>query len=27
MWISDGRLERIQNRDDLKIEVGKIDGV
>jgi putative ABC transport system ATP-binding protein len=26
MWISDGRLERIQNRDELQIEVGKING-
>jgi putative ABC transport system ATP-binding protein len=26
MWISDGRLERIQNREDVKIEVGKIEG-
>jgi len=26
VWISDGRLERIQNREDVKIEVGKIEG-
>jgi putative ABC transport system ATP-binding protein len=26
MWISDGKLERIQNREDLKIEVGTIEG-
>jgi putative ABC transport system ATP-binding protein len=26
MWISDGLLERIQNREDLKIEVGTIQG-
>ena len=26
MWISDGRLERIRNREDVKIEVGKIEG-
>jgi putative ABC transport system ATP-binding protein len=26
MWISDGRLERIQNREDVKIEVGRIEG-
>jgi putative ABC transport system ATP-binding protein len=26
MWISDGRLERIQNREDLKIEAGTIEG-
>jgi putative ABC transport system ATP-binding protein len=26
MWVSDGRLERIQNRDDLKIEEGTIEG-
>jgi putative ABC transport system ATP-binding protein len=26
MWVSDGRLERIQNREDLKIEVGTIEG-
>src|SRR5438477_12726878 len=26
LWISDGRVERIQNREDLKIEVGTIEG-
>src|SRR5437764_1006795 len=26
LWISDGRVERIQNRQDLKIEVGTIEG-
>src|SRR5450432_1702443 len=26
LWISDGQVERIQNRDDLKIEVGTIEG-
>src|SRR5205085_8876394 len=26
LWISDGRVERIQNRDELKIEVGTIKG-
>ncbi len=26
IWIRDGRVEKIQNREDLKIEVGKIDG-
>ena len=26
MWISDGKLERIQNREDVKIEVGRIEG-
>ena len=25
LWISDGRVERIQNREDLKIEVGTIE--
>jgi putative ABC transport system ATP-binding protein len=23
-WLSDGRIERIQNREELKIEVGTI---
>ncbi len=27
MWISDGKLERIQNRDDLNIQVGTIEGM
>jgi putative ABC transport system ATP-binding protein len=26
VWISDGRIDRIINREDLKIEVGTIDG-
>src|SRR5215203_5842583 len=26
IWISDGRVERIQKRDELTIEVGKIEG-
>ncbi len=26
LWISDGQVERIQNRKDLKIEVGTIEG-
>ena len=26
IWISDGRVDKIQNRDDLKIEVGSIEG-
>ncbi len=26
LWISDGRVERIQNREDVKIEVGSIEG-
>ncbi len=27
LWLSDGKLERIQNRDELRIEEGKIEGV
>ena len=27
LWISDGRVERIQRREDLKIEVGTIEGM
>src|SRR3954468_19440492 len=26
IWISDGKVEKIQNREDLKIEVGTIEG-
>ena len=26
IWISDGRIGRIQNRDELDINVGTIDG-
>jgi putative ABC transport system ATP-binding protein len=26
LWISDGKVERIQNREDVKIEVGTIEG-
>jgi putative ABC transport system ATP-binding protein len=27
LWISDGKVERIQNREDVKIEVGTIEGM
>jgi len=26
VWMRDGRVDRIINRDELKIEVGQIDG-
>jgi putative ABC transport system ATP-binding protein len=26
IWIRDGRVDQIMNREDLKIEVGTIDG-
>jgi putative ABC transport system ATP-binding protein len=26
LWISDGKVERVQNREDVKIEVGTIEG-
>jgi len=26
LWISDGRVDRIQRRDELKIEIGTVEG-
>ena len=26
VWVRDGRIERIEKREDLKIEVGTIEG-